>query len=121
MKQNLVAEKSAAFSVRIVNLSRYLKKARVEAILINQLLRSGTSIGANVQEAVAAVSKNDFSVKISISLKEARETSYWLKLLFNTKNISETEFKSISKDAEELEKILFAILKKTRMNYGNGD
>jgi four helix bundle protein len=119
MKQNIIAEKSAAFAVRIVNLSRHLKKRKVEAILINQLLRSGTSIAANVQEAIAAFSKKDFSGKISVSLKEARETSYWLNLLFNTKTISESEYRSISKDAEELEKILFSILKKTRSNIEN--
>ena len=121
MKPNIIAEKSADFAVRIVNLTRHLKKKRVEAILTNQLLRSGTSIAANVQEAVAAVSKNDFIAKISISLKEARETSYWLRLLYNTRTISEAEYKSISKDSDELEKILFSILKSARTNPGQGN
>ncbi len=116
MKPNIVAEKSSAFAVRIVNLTRYLKKHKVEALLINQLLRSGTSIAANVQEAIVAISKNEFSAKISISLKEAKETSFWLKVLFDTKTISQKEYESVANDCLELEKILFPILKTARIN-----
>ena len=95
MKQNIILEKSQAFAIRIVNLSRHLKKKKVEVILINQLLRSGTSIGANVFEATVSISKKEFTSKISISLKEARETTFWLKVLFDTKTISEKEYLSI--------------------------
>ena len=116
MKPNIIVEKSSVFAVRIVNLTRYLKKHKVEATLLNQLLRSGTSIAANVQEAVGAISKKEFSAKISISLKEARETNFWLKVLFNTKTISERQYASIAQDCSELEKILFAIMKTTRIN-----
>ena len=119
MKQNIIREKSAVFAVRIVNLNRHLRKQKVEAVLTNQILRSGTSIAANVQEATAAISKDDFSAKISISLKEARETNFWLKVLADTKTISELQYKSISADCTELEKILFSIMKSTRMK-GNG-
>jgi four helix bundle protein len=97
-------------------LTRYLKKHKVEALLINQLLRSGTSIAANVQEAIVAISKNEFSAKISISLKEAKETSFWLKVLFDTKTISQKEYESVANDCLELEKILFPILKTARIN-----
>ena len=118
MKQNIILEKSAAFAVRIVNLTRHLKKKRVEAVLTNQLLRSGTSVAANVHEAVVAISKAEFSAKISISLKEARETNFWLKVLADTKTITEKEYESIACDCTELEKILFAIIKTARTNRG---
>jgi four helix bundle protein len=116
MKQNIIKEKSSAFAVRVVNLSRHLKKKKVEVALMNQLLRSGTSVAANVYEATMAISKKEFSAKISLSLKEARETSFWLKLLYDTSTLSGEEYDSISRDCEELEKILFSIVKKTRMS-----
>ena len=114
MKQNIIAEKSTSFSVRIINLTRYLKKRKVEAVLTNQLLRSGTSIGANVQEAIVAITKNEFYAKLSISQKEARETSHWLKVLHDTKTMSDKEYFSISQDCTEIEKILCAIMKHSR-------
>jgi four helix bundle protein len=119
MNANIIAEKSSSFAVRVVNLTRFLKNNKVEAILINQLLRSGTSIAANVHEASASLTRKEFSAKLSISLKEARETNYWLKLLFDSKTISEKEYKSISDDCNELEKILFAILKTLKNNPSN--
>jgi four helix bundle protein len=120
MKPNIIAEKSAAFVVRIVNLTRILRKKKVEAVLVNQLLRCGTSIAANVHEATASISRDEFSSKISISLKESRETNFWLKVLFDTKTISAREYESIVEDCIELEKILFAIMKKVKLiNKGN--
>jgi four helix bundle protein len=116
MKQNIIAEKSAAFAVRIVNLTRHLRKKKVEAVLVNQLLRSGTSVAANVHEATVSISKDEFASKMSISLKESRETSFWLKVLLDTKTISDKEYQSIAADCTELEKILFSIMKKVRAN-----
>jgi four helix bundle protein len=116
MRYNIIQQKSLEFSVRIVKLCRYLKKNKKEAILSNQILKSGTSIAANVAEAIASISKAEFSSKISISYKEAQETKYWLSLLFQTESISEIQYKSMLNDCEEILKILFAILKKTRIN-----
>ena len=118
MKQNIISEKSAHFAIRIVELTRYLKKKRVETILINQILRSGTSVSANVHEATVSFTKKEFAAKISIALKEARETNFWLKLLVNTNTITQKEFDSISRDCTEIEKILFAILKTIRNGKG---
>jgi len=109
MKQNVILEKSTNFAVRIVDLSRYLKKKRAEGVLVNQLLRSGTSVSANVHEATVSFTKKEFAAKISIALKEARETNFWLRILFKTATLSEKEFDSISEDCTELEKILFLI------------
>jgi four helix bundle protein len=118
MKQNIIREKSYSFAVRIVNLARYLKRKKVEAILSNQILKSGTSVAANVEEAVAAISRAEFSSKISISYKEAKETQFWLRLLKDTQSITPDEFGSLSDDCEEILKILWAILKKTRIDKG---
>ena len=90
MNNNVIAEKSFSFSVRIVNLAKHLQKSKKEFILSNQILRSGTSIGANVAEAQRGQSTADFAAKMTISLKEANETQYWLKLLYKTDYISET-------------------------------
>ena len=109
MKNNIILEKSSAFAVRIVNLSRHLKKNRTEAVLINQILRSGTSIAANVHEATMAISKKEFYSKMSVALKEARESSFWLKLLYDTNTLTDKEYCSISAECSELEKILWSI------------
>ncbi len=85
MRRNIVQEKSFAFAVRIITASRHLQVECGEPVLSRQLLRSGTSIGANIEEAIAAQSKKDFLAKMSISMKEARETFYWLRLLKETK------------------------------------
>ena len=90
-----------------------------EFILSKQLLRSGTSIGANISEANGAISKADFSAKISIAYKECLETKYWMSLLKDTNFIEEKIYKSIFTDADELAKILFSILKNTRMKTVN--
>lgn len=111
MKDNVIQNKSYAFSLRIVLLYRYLVESKNEFVLSKQLLRSGTSIWANVEEAIGWHSKKDFSAKLSIAYKEARETSYWLRILKDTKFISEGEFDNIHTDCEELLKILWTIKK----------
>ena len=108
---NVVLEKSFAFSVRIVRLDKYLTTKKKEYILSKQLLRSGTSIGANVTEAQRAQSKADFKSKMSIALKEAYETDYWLKLYYKTEYLNTREYNSISTDNEELISLLIAICK----------
>ena len=115
-ESNVIVSKSMDFAVRIVNLYKYLTKEKSEYILSKQLLRSGTSIGANVNEAVRAQSVADFTAKMHISLKEAGETEYWLKLLEKTDYLSKVQADSILKDCEELIKILVSIIKTTKKN-----
>lgn len=111
---NVVQEKSFQFAIRIINLYKYLCDERREYVLSKQILRSGTSIGANVEEAIGAQSKKDFLHKISIAYKEARETLYWLKLLKETEYISHDQYLSIDSDLEELLKLLGSIQKTTK-------
>ncbi len=103
---NIIQEKTFAFAIRIVSLCKYLVAEKKEFVLSRQLLRSGTSIGANVEEAIGGVSKKDFLNKLSISYKEARESIYWLKLLYATDYIKKDEFENIHNDAEEIFKII---------------
>ena len=93
-----------------------MAKKEKEYVLSKQLLRSGTSIGANVEESIGGSSKKDFKVKLKIAYKEGRESMYWLKLLKETNYINETEFKSISEDCDELLRLLFTIIKNTTIN-----
>ena len=111
MDKNIIVDKSFEFAIRVVNLYKYLCEKKNEYTLSKQLLRSGTSIGANVAEAQQAQSKADFISKISIALKEATETKYWLQLLQATNYLSENETKSMLDDCTEIEKILVTILK----------
>ena len=111
MDKNIIVDKSFEFAIRVVNLYKYLCEKKNEYTLSKQLLRSGTSIGANVAEAQQAQSKADFISKISIALKEATETKYWLQLLQSANYLSENETKSILDDCTEIEKILVTILK----------
>ena len=108
--------KSFALAVRIVKLCKYLRNTKKEYVLSKQLLRSGTSIGANVSEAQRAQSRADFLSKLSIALKEANETQYWLKLLLHTDYLTEKEFSSIHDDLSEVLSILTAICKTTVPN-----
>ncbi|KAF0128312.1 MAG: hypothetical protein FD155_3320 [Bacteroidetes bacterium] len=103
---NIVQEKSFAFAIRIVNFYKFLIAEKKEYILSKQLLRSGTSIGANIEEAIGGVSDKDFLNKLGIAYKEARESIYWLKLLHATDYITKNEFESMYNDAEEICKIL---------------
>lgn len=111
---NPVADKSFQFSIRIVNLCRLLRSERQEYVLSKQLLRSGTSIGANIAESQQSQSEADFIAKLSISLKEASETKYWLRLLAATDYLTPKEADSMLTDCIELEKLLTAILKTMR-------
>lgn len=111
MSDNIIEEKSFDFAVRIVNLYKYLTNEKKEYVLSKQLLRSGTSIGANVSEAERAQSKADFIAKFSIALKEANETLYWIKLLYKTDYFTEMQFASLEKDTTEIIKILISICK----------
>ena len=111
---NIIEEKSFVFAVRIVNLYKHLNEKKREFVLSKQLLRSGTSIGANVAEAEQAQSKPDFISKMSVALKEASETKYWIKLLTSTGYLTEVECVSILNDCVELEKILVSIIKSTK-------
>lgn len=117
--ENIISNKSKNFAVRIVKLYQFLTDSKNEYILSKQLLRSGTSIGANVKEAIRGQSKADFRSKICIALKEASETEYWLELLFETGYISEKQFLSINTDCSEIIKILVSIAKTTQSNIKN--
>jgi four helix bundle protein len=110
MKENIIQQKSFAFAIRVVNAFKYLQTEKKEFVLSKQFIRSGTSIGANVEEAIGGQSKKDFISKISIAYKEARETKYWVKLLKATQYLEEKEADSIMNDVEELCKILSSIL-----------
>ena len=111
MKESVIREKSFKFAVRIVNLYNFLCSDKKEYIMSKQLMRAGTSIGANVYEADRAVSKKDFANKIGIALKEANECEYWIELLFATQYLSESEYASIKEDCGEINRILIAISK----------
>ena len=113
--ENNLYEKSYAFATRIIRCYQFLCNEKCEFVLSKQLLRCGTSIGANVAESNGAISKADFSAKLSISYKECLETKYWLSLLKDTDFIDQKTFKSMHADADELAKILFTILSKTRI------
>ena len=113
---NIVREKSYAFAVRIVNMYKMLTADRKEFILSKQVLKSGTSIGANIEEALGGISRADFTAKLSIAYKEAQETSYWLRLLRDTNFLTQSEYDSIHPDAEELCRIIAAIQKSVKLN-----
>ena len=109
MKENIIVEKSLDFAVRIVNLRKYLIKEHNEYVMSKQLLRCGTSIGANVAEAQRGQSKADFIAKMTIALKEANETEYWLRLLYRTQYLSKEQYESINIDIQELLGLLVSI------------
>lgn len=109
--QNIIVVKSKDFAIRIVKLYKYLDENKKEYVLSKQLLKSGTSIGANVKEAIRGQSKPDFYAKMNIALKEASETEYWLEILKETEYIDDVSFKSIYADCQEILKILMSITK----------
>ena len=113
-KANVLYEKAYAFAVRVVKAYQFLSAEKREYVLSKQLLRCGTSIGANVTEANGAISDADFSAKISIAYKECLETKYWLQLLHDTDFITPKMFESRFADADELAKMLFTTLRSTR-------
>ncbi len=113
-KDNILHQKSYAFAIRAVNLSRYLTKEKKEYVLSKQILRSGTSIGALVSESEFAQSHADFINKLTVSLKEANETKYWINLLHDTNFISETMYVSLLSDIKEIIGLLVSIIKKLK-------
>jgi len=115
-KNSPVYNKAFSFAISIVNLYKHLTSEKKEYVLSRQLLRSGTSIGANVKEALQAQSKRDFLAKMSIALKEAAETEYWLKLLIATDYLDHQKSQSILNDCKELNRLLISIVKTTREN-----
>ena len=114
LKQNVSKEKSLEFAVRIVNLYKHLTTEKKEFVLSKQLLRCGTSIGANIAESENAQSRSDFLSKMNIALKEANETLYWITLLHKTEYLTDSQFESLGKDINELISILVAICKKLK-------
>jgi len=120
MKQyNLIQEKSFDFAVRIVNVYKYLSFEQKEFVLSKQLLKSGTSIGANVEEAIGAQSKAEFLTKLSISNKEARETNYWIRLLNKTNYLNDIESATLLSEIETLKRIIAKIRLSTMSNLQN--
>lgn len=118
MENNTVAEKSIAFSIRLIKIYKILSTERNEYILSKQLLRSGTAIGALIREAEHGQSKADFLSKMNIALKEANETDYWLLLLYKGEFLNEKEYNSIIEDCTEILKMLIKIVKTTKENLG---
>ncbi len=116
MKKSIIYEKSLDFAVRVVNLYKYMTEVNNEYIISKQLLRSGTSIGANVSEALAAESSADFIHKLAISQKEINETLYWLELLKRTDYLSESQSESIFADCKELRKLITSIIITVKQN-----
>jgi four helix bundle protein len=111
VKKNIIQEKSFCFALRIIKLYKYLKDNKNEYVLSKQLLRSGTSIGVNIEESIGGQSKNDFVSKISVAYKEARETLYWLKLLKASNYLNQKQSESLINDCEEIIRIITKIQK----------
>ncbi|WIF96131.1 four helix bundle protein [Caminicella sporogenes] len=114
MKESIVAEKAFSFALRIIKLYKYLIKEKCEFVISKQLLRSGTSIGANIEEARYAQSRKDFISKLSISLKESAETMYWLKLLRDSKEVNDYYLKDVIKECDEIIRMLSSIVKSSK-------
>ena len=118
MSKSLVRDKARNFAIRIIRLFKYLSEDRKEFVMSKQLLRAGTSIGANLAEQEFAISEADYLNKTSISLKEAAETAYWLDLLHETGYLKESEYLSIQRDCNELIKMLVASVKSIKIKLG---
>lgn len=115
-RQSIVGEKSLAFAKRVAKCYRFLLDKKKETILSKQILRSGTSIGANIREGLFAQSRKDFISKMNIALKEAGETDYWLEIIYSADYLTEVEYKSLKKDTDELIKMLSSIVKTIKEN-----
>ena len=113
---NSIEQKSYQFAIRIVEMYKHLSSERKEFVLSKQVLRSGTSIGANVSEAQGGSSKRDFINKLNIAFKEAKETKYWLKLLYDTNYLDKEIYDPVYTDCEEILKILFSIIRTSKAN-----
>lgn len=116
MKDNIIRNKTFDFAIRIIKVYKYLKHSKNEFILSKQLLRSGTSIGANVEEAIGGQSRSDFGSKLSVAYKEARESGYWIKLLEKSEYLSTKEAQSLLEDLTEILKIIGKIQKTLKAN-----
>ena len=116
MKENVIAAKSEAFAKRIVKLSSFLTEKKREYDMSRQILRSGTSIGANVREAIYAQSRRDFISKMNIALKEAAETDYWLLLLLTGRFITQLQYNSLWSDCDEIIRLLVRIIETSKTN-----
>ncbi len=121
VKENLIVNKSKAFALRIIKMYKSLIAEKKEYVLSKQILRCGTSVGANVKEAIRGQSKADFYEKMNIALKEASETEYWLELLHDTDYLNDDEFESISQDNLALRKLLSSITLTTSQQLKNLD
>lgn len=119
MKNNIIKDKSYLFALRIIKLYKFLIERKKEHIISKQILRSGTSIGANIEEAIGAQSRKDFIMKLSIAYKEGRETHYWLRLLKDSGYIDLKSFDSIIKECEEILKIIGSIQKTIKNKIRN--
>lgn len=115
---NTVKDKAFAFAVRVVRLNRYLTEQKREFVISKQLLRCGTSIGANIVEANDAYSRSDFLNKMYIALKECSESRYWIELLYTTDYLTEAQFQSLMTDCQEIQKLLTTITRSTKGNMG---
>ena len=115
-RQSIVGDKSLAFAKRIAKLYRFLVDKKKETIMSKQILRSGTSIGANIREGLFAQSRKDFISKMNIALKEAGETDYWIEILYSADYLTEMEYKSLKNDNDELIRMLSSIVKTTKEN-----
>ena len=116
MKENIIKTKSMEFALRIVKLYQYLSSTRKEFVLSKQLLRSGTAIGALVRESEHAESKADFIHKLSIALKEANESDYWIELLYRSGYLAESEYQSLFSNLDEIIRLLVSIIKTSKGN-----
>jgi len=114
--ENLIQAKTKAFAIRIIKLYKYLTETQNEYVMSKQLLRAGTSIGANTRESINAQSKLDFINKLNIALKETDETQYWLELLSETNFLTVNQFQSIYNDSKEIAALLVSIIKTTKKN-----
>ncbi len=114
--ENPIQIKSYQFALRVIKLFKYLNEEKKEFVLSKQILRSGTSIGANIEEAIGGQSKSDFIAKLQIALKETRETHYWLRLLIDSNYLDSKSGKSVLNDCEEILKLLNSILKTSKSN-----
>lgn len=116
-KDNIIVKKSYSFALEIIKVYRFLINEKKEYVLSKQMLRSGTSVGANIHEAIASESKKDFIHKLGIAVKEARETSYWLNLLKDSDYINTEQFKILNNNCDEITRILNSIILTTKERY----
>lgn len=116
-KDNIIVKKSYSFALEVIKIYKFLINEKKEYVLSKQMLRSGTSVGANIHEAVASESKKDFIHKLGIAVKEARETSYWLNLLKDSEYLSDEQFKNLNSNCDEVIRILNSIILTTKERY----